>query len=260
MQKIPKSTNFKNGKKIPNPYNLKIHAKPVWCHAVLGGRGFAMVDGLGRGAERGISAGEEALLSSALESVQELNERCLGILQRLASGPLNDLPQFLVPLAPVLRKLDTTAIAGIARQPFLMVDFAFCNPQLLREMLTRPPHPLRFPAPRGGLPAADAASLARGALILAKAVCRHHPAHAGLLLGMDSSLREQIALLRLPDLECLADANPHHLRLRWDNRPEIWRTLLNVADASDSNALYQLRIYGMQLMAGEMKQKSRGIR
>ena len=219
-----------------------------------------MVDGLGRGAERGISAGEEALLSSALESVQELNERCLGILQRLASGPLNDLPQFLVPLAPVLRKLDATALADIARQPFLLVGFAFGKPQLLRELLTRQPSPLRFPVPRGGLPAIDAAALARGALILAKAVCRHHPAHAGVLLGMDPSLREQIALLRLPDLECLADANPHLLRLRWDNRPEIWRNLLAVAGSSDSNVAYEFRIYGMQLLAGEMKQRSRGIR
>lgn len=218
------------------------------------------MDGPRRGAERGISAGEEALLSSALESVQELNERCLGILQRLASGPLNDLPQFLVPLAPVLRKLDATALADIARQPFLLVDFAFGKPQLLRELLTRQPSPLRFPAPRGGLPETDAAALARGALILAKAVCRHHPAHAGVLLGMDPSLREQIALLRLPDLECLADANPHLLRLRWDNRPEIWRNLLAVAGSSDSNAAYEFRIYGMQLLAGEMKQRSRGIR
>jgi hypothetical protein len=219
-----------------------------------------MVIGLGRGKERGISADEEALLSSALESVQELNERCLGLLWRLASGPSDGLPQFLVPLAPMIRKLDTAAISRIARQPFLLVDFAFGKPQLLRELLARPTNPLRFPSPRGGLPATDAAALARGALILAKAVCRHHPAHAGLLLGMESSLREQFALLRLPDLEQLADEHPYHLRLRWENRPEFWRSLLAVADTLDSNAAYQVRLYGMQLMAGQMQQRPRGIR
>ncbi len=224
------------------------------------GWGFAMVAGLGRGAERGISAGEETLLASALESVQELNERCLGLLQRLATGPAGGLPQFLVPLVPALRKLDANAMAGIARQPFLLVDFAFGHPKLLSDLLSRAPNPLRFPAPRGSLPATDAGGLARGALILAKSVCRHHPAHAGLLLGMDSSVRDLIAQLRLPDIECLADEQPHQLRLRWEGRLEIWRSLLAVTDASDGSALYQFRMYGMQLLAGEMQQNRRGNR
>lgn len=220
-----------------------------------------MVIDLGRGAqEKGIRAGEEALLSSALESVQELNERCLGMLKSQASGPSGGLPRSLVAVAPELRKLEPAAIALIARQPFLLVDFAFGNPQLLRELLSRAPNPLRFPTLRGGFPAAEAAALARGALLLAKAVCRHHPAHAGLLLGMDSSLREQIAQLRLPDLECIADEHSHLLRIRWEHRPDVWRFLLSSADPNDPETRYQFRIYGMQLMAGDLKHRPRGVR
>jgi len=210
--------------------------------------------------EKGIRAGEEALLSSALDGAQELNERCLALLQRLAHGQAGGLPQALSVLGPPFRELDRAAIPTIARQPFLLVDFAFGNPVALHELLTRGPAPLRFPSPRGSLPTAEATALARGTLILAQAICRHHPSHAGLLLGLHPSLQAQIARLRLPDLERLAEEHPHCLRVRWEDRPDIWRTLLSATASTDPAARYAFRMYGMQLMAGEMSQKARGTR
>jgi len=208
--------------------------------------------------ERGIRAGEEVLLASALEAVHGLNERCLDLLQRLASGQPGSLPPFLKPLAPLLESLEPNTISVGARQPFLLIDFAFGNPTQFRELFATRPPPLRFPPPPGALPAADATALARGALILAQSVCRHHPAHAGLLMGVDFALHAQIAQLRLPDLERLAEAYPQYLRLRWDRQVEIWRSLLAASASLDPERLNQFRMYGIQLMASSLQAPGRG--
>jgi hypothetical protein len=224
-------------------------------------RGLVMVTGTLRAAEeRGIRTGEEALLSSALESLQQLNERTLSVLQRVALAPGADGSQYLASLAPYFRALDTRALANIARQPFLLVDFAFGKPKVLGDLMARDLPALRFPSPRGSLPSADAGALARGALLLAQTVCRHHPAHAGLLLGLDPLLHEPIARLRLPDLERIAEEESHLLRPRWENRLDVWRKLLSMDVATDSDARYQFRMYGMQLMAGDMSQNARNAR
>jgi hypothetical protein len=215
--------------------------------------------GPGQEAEgKGIRAGEEALLSAALEEVRELNERCLVLLQRLAGGNQERLPRFLGVFGPSLRRLDASRIAAVARQPFLLVDFAFGKPRVLRELLARGPTLLRFPTTRGSLPVEEATSLARGALGLAKTVCRHHPAHAGLLFGLDPSLQEQFAQLRVSELERLAEEHPHQLSLRWENRTDIWSQLLGLAESSDPDASASFQMYAMQLIAGELTQLGRG--
>jgi len=93
-------------------------------------------------------------------------------------------------------------------------------------------------------------------LILAQTVCRHHPAHADLLLGLDPSLQEQVVQLRLADLERIAQDNSHHLRPRWESRLDVWRHLLSTDVASDPDARYQFRMYGMQLRAGDLTKTS----
>jgi hypothetical protein len=133
-------------------------------------------------------------------------------------------------LIPQIRSLEAEAISGIAHQPFLLVDFAFAKPKILRELLKAGPSPLRFPRPRGTFPEADAKALIRGALLLARNVCRHHPVHAGLLLGLDPSLQL------------------------------FWRCLLSAPASTDPDAWHQLRMYGMQLIAGEMHTEIRGSR
>jgi hypothetical protein len=222
------------------------------CHADLTGEG--TMAGAGQGAaEGGIRAGEEVLLATSLEELHELNERCLALLQRLAVGNRGDVPRFLIPLIPQLRPLDAVAISTIAHQPFLLLDFVFGRPKVLREILMAGPASLRFPAPRATFPQADAKALVRGALLLARSVCRHHPAHAGLLLGLHPSLQSLVAELRLPDLEDIAERYPHQLRLRWENRTEVWERLVAAGTSSDPGARQQFRMYGMQLMAGELR-------
>lgn len=217
--------------------------------------------GAGQGAVQcGIRAGEEALLSTSLEELHELNERCLMLLQRLAVGRRGDMPRFLVPLIPEIRKLEADAISAIAHQPFLLIDFAFGKPKVLREVLMADPASLRFPALRATFPEADAKALVRGALLLARNVCRHHPAHAGLLLGLDPSLLPLMAELRLPDLEDVAERYPHQLRLRWENRIDVWERLVAAGTSADPGACHQFRMYGMQLIAGEIKPALPGAR
>lgn len=210
-----------------------------------------------RGTEAdGIRTGAGALLASAMDAVQAINERCLRVLQRLARERLSEPPRLVAALSTELRELDPLVIPTISRQPFLFVDFAFGNPRALLNVLTREPLPLRFPSPRGLFPTADATALARGALILAQAVCRHHPAHAGLLLGMHPQLNRHMSSLRQPDVDRLAEESPHLLTVRWESRPDIWRALLSTGASCDPGALAQFRMYGIQLIAGEL---SRGM-
>lgn len=208
--------------------------------------------------EAGIRASEEVLLASALETVQDLNERCLVLLRQLARGQASGFPAPLAVLAPRFRDLDPSLIPGIARQPFLLMDFAFGKPLEFRGLLARQPAPLHFPTPPGHLPTAAATSLARGTLGLAHTVCRHHPAHAGILLGLDPTLCVPIAQLRLHELERLAVEHTHCLRFRWESRPDVWRRLLLVTTSSDTAARHQFRLYGMQLMAGDLNPAAPG--
>lgn len=200
-------------------------------------------------------AGREALLSSSLDAVQALNERCLGVLHQISRQRVPDPPRFVGALASELRALDPRACPTIARQPFLFVDFAFGSPRTLLPVLSLEPKLLRFPAPRGVFPEGEATALARGVLVLAQSVCRHHPAHACLLLGLHPQLHQPMASLRLPDLDRVAEESPHLLTPRWEGRPDIWRALLATGESLDPGALEQFRMYGIQLIAGELSRR-----
>lgn len=204
----------------------------------------------------GIRTGEAALLDSALDAVQAVNERCLRVMQRLAWQRSAEPPRLVAALRSELRELDPLVVPVVARQPFLYVDFAFGDSRKLEEEFTRGPSPLRFPVLDGSIPSADATALARGALILAQAVCRHHPAHAGLLLGLNPRLHSFVASLRQPHVDRLAEESPHLLKLRWESRPDIWRALLATGSAGDPDAPTQFRMYGIQLIAGELASRT----
>lgn len=206
-------------------------------------------------APTGIRTNESTLLGSALEAVQGLNERCLLLLRLLAQGaegPAPQAPPFLMTLASRFRRLDPATIPDAARQTFLLVDFAFRRPTVWNEVLAGHCPPLRFPPILGQTYSGTLVSLARGTVLLAHNVCRHHPAHAGLLLGLDPGVATGIATLRLHDLERFAETHPEYLRFRWEDRPAVWRRLLQAASSHDPALRAQFHLYGMQLMAGDL--------
>lgn len=200
-------------------------------------------------------AGREALLSSSLDAVQALNERCLGVLLQLARQRLADPPRLVAALGPELRELDPSTCPTVARQPFLYIDLAFGNLRVLLPVLQRTSPRLRFPNPRGVFPAGEATALARGALVLAQSVCRHHPAHAGLLLGLHPQLQKPMASLRLPDIDHIAEESAHLLTPRWESRPDIWRALLATGESLDPAAIERFTMYGIQLIAGDLARR-----
>lgn len=206
--------------------------------------------------ERGIRASEEALLSTALESIRELNTRALALLQRLADQSGSDLPPTLATLAPRLRRLEPASILVASRQPFLLIDFLFGRPDLLNNLLAQAPARLRFPSPPSFLPAPDARALARGALVLAQGICRNHPVHAGPLLGLDPALRLPIAQATMEAMEHLAEEHSHQLRFRWENRTDFWLNLLSLPETNDPQATHELRMHGIRLLAADLKRRS----
>jgi hypothetical protein len=198
----------------------------------------------------GIRADESTLLASALDAVQDLNERCLLLLQRRAQGLTPHGPAFLASLAPLIRRLSPTALEVIARQPFLLVDYAFRSRVLWDGLLADRAAPLRAAQARGTPYDASAVPLVRATLSIAHDVCRHHPGHAALLLGIDPVLCPRIAGLRLNERERLAERHPEHLRFRWENHSVVWRRLFKAAATQNPADLRQFCLYGLQLMAG----------
>jgi hypothetical protein len=59
--------------------------------------------------------------------------------------------------------------------------------------------------------------------------------------------------MRLRELELLVERRAEYCRLRWEDRPMVWRQLLEVAAAGSLAQLEALRFRGVQLMAAELR-------
>jgi hypothetical protein len=115
-------------------------------------------------------------------------------------------------------------------------------------------HPIR-PAPlpswRGSFPRGAAVPLARATLMFAWHSLRADR-NAACLLGMSSAVSEAIAALSLTDIDRVVDRRFRHLRPRWEDRPAVWRQLLQAAQSTDIRRTRDVNLRGLQLLVGEM--------
>jgi hypothetical protein len=137
-----------------------------------------------------------------------------------------------------------------AECPFLLLDAGFHDEEWWRGLKHGLPRIARDPL--GCLPQQRAIPLARSTLTLAWYWARANLETAALALGMSPTCSVLIASLTLQDLETIAHRQYKCLRPRWADRPAVWRALLGAARQADPQPLSDFRLYGAQLIIGEL--------
>jgi hypothetical protein len=188
---------------------------------------------------------------SFIRPLQEVNEHCITLLAAAARAPRPGVFPLALELGDLLRASTPEVSARAARTPFLLVDLEFANDpwwHAVQNPQTRETPP---PAWRGGFPRTAAIPLTRATLTLAWHVLRTHP-QARCLLGMSPPVAEVVVSLSLADLERIAARRFRHVRPRWEDRPGLWRQLLQSSHAPDIRRIRDFSLRGLQLIAGEL--------
>jgi hypothetical protein len=184
--------------------------------------------------------------ASCLEPVRELNERFLDLLAGAARLDGERCALDIVRLHLDLWLALPAAIRVRAAQfPFLLVNVHFERDEWWQQNTNG--RLGKGTSPPNGLPRKPAVELMHDALLLAWHIARSNPT-ANVLLAMSPRVATEVANLRLCDIRRLAENQHRHLRPRWEQLPFFWRHLLHAAGSSDSDAIDNLRVHGVQML------------
>lgn len=180
--------------------------------------------------------------------ITELNLQVLELLVRRAHTPPGTYPvQPFDGLAPLLRALDEPARHALARCPILLLDAGFGQKHLWEGGVHE-----GFSARHAGwlTPVAEL-SLLRAVATLGWHLARANPYAACLSLGMTADCARRLSDMGLRDLDERVQRWAAPFRLRWEDRPPIWRQLLEAASVGAGSQLDALLLRGVQLLAAE---------
>ena len=192
--------------------------------------------------------------SEIAREVAELNLSGLSLLQRtlreLKAMPACQ-PQ---PLPPALRATGTRwldlghdALARLAVQPFVLFDGGFDRAGRWSEAEgVRDTQASASVTPGGEA----AAAYARTVFAYAWYLARSAPTQASLVFGMAGATAAAIGSRSLSQVERLARAHPDWLSLRWDDDPQIWARLIDLAVSPDPRSIRELQRRALQRFAG----------
>lgn len=184
--------------------------------------------------------------------VVEINQQCLDLLVRQARTDPNPPFQLVTDLRDTLRHTTPETRRRAAERPFLLLDFEFQNPEWWDAVRRYPEKKFRSSGWRGALPRRSGLPLARATLLLAWQGCRAHIETACILFGMSRPAAEVIAGLHLTELDRIADRRFRHLHPRWQDRPDLWRSLLAAAESSSSTPIRRTDLHALALVAAEL--------
>ena len=194
-----------------------------------------------------------AARSEARNSLAELNTQCLELLSEQALAQPAQANLFLHHVGELWRSLDEQARRRVASCPYLLVDAGFSAPGHWRWLDERhineaPPLPYNifFTVPR-------APTVARQIFIYAWHLVQSGNLTAQLLLGLPTQCARHIGACTLRQVHGLAERHPDWLRPRWPNRVKLWREFLLAAATGETMALEDTQLYGLQLLAGELR-------
>lgn len=108
------------------------------------------------------------------------------------------------------------------------------------------------PGWRGSLSRGSGLPLARATLLLTWQACRAHLDTACILLGISRPAAEIIAGFALTEIDRIADRRFRHLHPRWQDRPDLWRSILAASESSSGTALRKTDLQALALVAGEL--------
>jgi hypothetical protein len=188
-----------------------------------------------------------------LESLAEVNHRCLGLLAEQARmlGPQGQ--PALREVGELWHALDERARWQAAACPYLLVDACFGEPQRW-QWLSRGrvgdgqciPYASFFTVP-------ETATVARMVFVYAWSLVASHSAGARVVLGIHPHCASFLAACTVPQVHELAERHAGWLRPRWLKRADLWREMLAAAAEEDAVTLERSRMQGLQMLAAEAR-------
>lgn len=189
----------------------------------------------------------------ALRRVHELNDRCLEVLLQLACTERARLaPGIVNQHRNLWRSLSMAARRRAALTPYLLIDVHFQDVDWWRWAKASRTGGRYSVAAQPTFPGKVAAELMRETLMLAWSTVALDRGTAGVLFGMTPGVSEIIADLGPQDAERISARHSRHLRPRWEDFPAFWGGLLTAAHKNDEEALYEVRLHGLQLIGSEL--------
>ncbi|HJS91306.1 MAG TPA: hypothetical protein VJ738_15180 [Steroidobacteraceae bacterium] len=186
-----------------------------------------------------------------LESLTEVNHRCLGLLaeQALTPGPQSEAA--LRQVGELWRALDERARWQAAACPYLMVDAFFGEPQRWQGVRAArvgdgpgAPYASFFTVPQ-------TVAVARMVFVFAWSLVVSHAAGARLVLGIHPQCASLLGACTVAQVHELAERYSGWLRPRWLKRARLWRQMLVAAAEGDAGTLERSRMQGLQMLAAE---------
>ena len=188
-----------------------------------------------------------------LAPLHEVNERCLDLIALVAKLDPQDAPFALVgPLRSLLRSTRPQLRRRAARQPFALVDMEFRDADWWQTVKSRPSRAWKDRPWRALVPKRAAIQLAQATLMLAWHMARADTEATSIVFGMSREVAQLIRSLRLSENDAIAQHQFRHVRPRWEERAELWRELLVAAHSEDSEAMRNIAVRALQLVAGEV--------
>jgi hypothetical protein len=193
------------------------------------------------------------LHTETFEFLAEVNEKCLELLTEQALTRSPHAQPMLRDLVDLWRSLDSSARRRAASCPYLILDAGFADPTRWRSLSRfevqereRPSFARFFTVPR-------TTDVARLVFTYAWYLARTQSVAARMVLGMPAQCTSLLSGCTLAQINDFAQRNADWLRPRWPSRTHVWRAFLDTARTGDGQALEQVRMHGLQILAAEAR-------
>lgn len=184
--------------------------------------------------------------------VVEVNQQCLELLVHLARTDPHPPFPLVTALREPLREMTPETRLRAAARPFLLLELEFQNHEWWEAIRRYPRKKFHTAGWRGSFLRRPGLPLARATLLLAWQGCRAHLETACILFGMSRAAAEVIASLQLTEIDRIADRRFRHLHPRWQDRTDLWRSLLGASQSSSATLSRRTDLHSLALVAGEL--------
>lgn len=192
-----------------------------------------------------------ALNPEVLESLYEVNQAYLQLLglRKVSEQDYKNLNDRALPFD----NLDPATQRTIARCPFSLFNARFQDSHFwarqTKTVDTFAPEqqPLEFSGNHS-----EVTAFAEISLFFAWHLVRSNTLAARILLGMTGSALRAFGGLSLGRIQRLASQRPELVTLRWSSRTAFWLKLLQAARTGATDAIGDLRLLGIQMVASEV--------
>lgn len=187
--------------------------------------------------------------TDALAPICDINEQCLRMLVEVACDNPFSADPFLSEILALTATLNSQTLATAARFPFLLLDFGFSEPTWWRGITRASDDSAAELTWLTPFPRATTTKLARAITMLAWHTVRTDAEASVVLLGITPEVAGILQAIRFHSIEDLAERHARRLRLRWADRPGVWRQLIACAKHTEIDVAHEFVLHALQLTA-----------